>query len=72
MIQARYQALQISVSWERVSEIQSIKAMLYHGIHDTNPSTCTPLGVTRELQAQDCGHAFHPTALIVSHSYDAH
>ncbi len=25
MIQALYQALQISVSWERVSEIQSIK-----------------------------------------------
>ena len=29
MIQALYQALQISVSWERVSEIQSIKEALY-------------------------------------------
>ena len=72
MIQALYQALQISVCWERVSEVQSIKEMLYHGIHDANPSTCTPLGVTRVLQAQGCRHAFHPKVLIVSHSYDAH
>ncbi len=33
MIQALYQALQISVSWEHVSEIQSIKGTDTHAKH---------------------------------------